>query len=69
MHGSGTNHHRDQHLLRLKRALGPRTPRFEDAGLWRKGESRARRGMMVEKAEWAADSTEEREEGQRAGLS
>ena len=23
---------------------------------------------MVEKAEWAADSTEEREEGQRAGL-
>ena len=34
----------------------------------RKGESRARRGMMVEKAEWAADSTEEREEGQRAGL-
>ena len=34
----------------------------------RKGESRARRGTMVVKAEWAAESTEEREEDQRAGL-
>ena len=37
MSGSGTHHHLRQRVLRLERELEPRGPRFETAGLWRKG--------------------------------
>ena len=37
MRGSGTHHHLRQRVLRLERALDPHGPRFENAGLWRKG--------------------------------
>ena len=37
MRGSGTHHHLRQRMLRLERELDPRGPRFENAGLWRKG--------------------------------
>ena len=37
LRGSGTHHHLRQRVLRLERALDPRGPRFENAGLWRKG--------------------------------
>ena len=37
MRGSGTHHHLRQRVLRLERALDLRGPRFENAGLWRKG--------------------------------
>ena len=37
MRGSGTRRHLRQRVLRLERELDPRGPRFENAGLWRKG--------------------------------
>ena len=37
MRGSGTHHHLRQRVLRLERELDPHGPRFENAGLWRKG--------------------------------
>eukprot|EP00964_Phaeocystis_antarctica_P040074 scaffold22923_cov36-Phaeocystis_antarctica.AAC.1 len=37
LRGSGTHHHLRQRVLRLERELDPRGPRFENAGLWRKG--------------------------------
>ena len=37
MSGSGTHHHLRQRVLRLEREPHPRGPRFENAGLWRKG--------------------------------
>ena len=37
MRGSGTYHHLRKRVLRIERALDPHGPRFENAGLWRKG--------------------------------
>ena len=37
MRSSITHHHLRQRVLRLERELDPRGPRFENAGLWRKG--------------------------------
>ena len=37
MRGSGARRHLRQRVLRLDRELDPRGPRFENAGLWRKG--------------------------------
>ena len=37
MRGSSIYHHQRQHVLRFERALDPRSPRFEDTGLWSNG--------------------------------
>ena len=37
MRGSSIYHHQRQHVLRLERALDPRSPRFEDTGLGSNG--------------------------------
>ena len=37
MRGSGTYHHLRKRVLRIERSLDPHGPRFENAGLWRKG--------------------------------
>ena len=37
MRGSGIHHHLRQRVLRLEWEPNPRGPRFENAGLWRKG--------------------------------
>ena len=37
VNANGTHHHLRQRVLRLERELDPRGPRFENAGLWRKG--------------------------------
>ena len=37
MRSSVTHHHLRQRVLRLEREPHPRGPRFENAGLWRKG--------------------------------
>ena len=50
MRGSGTHHHLRQRVLRLERALDPRGPRFENAGLWRKGGGEVQqRGVVTRK--------------------
>ena len=50
MRGSGTHHHLRQRVLRLERALDPRSPRFENAGLWRKGGGEVQqRGVVTRK--------------------
>ena len=41
------HHHLRQRVLRLERALDPRGPRFENAGLWRKGGGEVQQSGVV----------------------
>ena len=48
MRGSGTHHHLRQRVLRLERTLDPHGPRFENAGLWKKGGGEVQlRGVVI----------------------
>ena len=48
MRGRGTYHHLRQRVLRIERSLDPHGPRFENAGLWRKGGGEVQlRGVVI----------------------
>ena len=50
MRGSGTYHHLRQRVLRIERSLDPHGPRFENAGLWKKGGGEVQlRGVVTRK--------------------